>query len=97
MKNTIKIITYFSLIFTCCKDKEDCPPNKEEPYLTNIYEFQLVDVGNGKGFCGPIIEAKDSGISNIINYKAVNLPADISFSLDAKYIGVFEVLPERVG
>jgi len=94
MRTSIIIIAYFCLILNCCKDKEDCTPQKEQPYLRVIYEFQLVDVGSGNGFCGPIIETKDSGISNTISYKAVNLPSGISFSLDDKYKGVFEVLPE---
>jgi hypothetical protein len=93
MKNKI-LLLFLSLTLSCCKDKNSCSPKTEKSYLVKIYNFQVVDAGSGIGFCGPLIESKDSGDINISIYKAVNLPKDISFSSDAKYKGVFEVLPE---
>lgn len=84
--------------FSCKKDKDDdCSKEpKAEAYLTDVFEFQLKDLGSQVGFCGPVIVATlDSAKSTLTYFKAIDLPPGISFSLNTYYKGKFKVHPEQ--
>jgi hypothetical protein len=101
MKNKLLGIAFFSLIvfcFSCKKDKDDdcSKEQKAEAYITDVFEFYVMDGGSGDGFCGPVIVAKlDSTSNNTLYFKAIDLPPGISFSLNTYYRGKFKVHPEQ--
>jgi hypothetical protein len=95
---TIIFITTVIFINSCKKDKTDCPtPITPTEYETDIYEFQLVDMGvQTKGYCGPIIRAYlDSTKNSMLYFKGIDLHSGISYSLNKFYKGRFKVLPEK--
>ena len=101
MKNKLLGIAFFSLIvfcFSCKKDKEnDCTNEpKAEAYITDVFEFYVMDGGSGDGFCGPVIVAKLDSTSITNSYfKAIDLPQRISIGLFKFYKGKFRVHPEQ--
>ena len=84
--------------YSCKKDKDDdcSKEQKAEAYITDVFEFYVMDGGSGDGFCGPVIVAKlDSTSNNTLYFKAIDLPPGISFSLNTYYRGKFKVHPEQ--
>lgn len=101
----MKMLVIYMLLLTaivslkaCKKDKSDCSTPASTPaYEAAIYEFQLVDKGDQtKGYCGPVIRAfLDSSKRTMVYFKAIDLPAGISFNANIFYKGQFRVLPEK--
>jgi hypothetical protein len=94
----IVLLSLSVICFSCKKDKDDDCSNepKAEAYLTDVFEFYVMDGGSGDGFCGPFIVATlDSAKSTLTYFKAIDLPLGISFSLNTYYKGKFKVHPEQ--
>ncbi len=94
----IVLLSLSVICFSCKKDKDDdcSKAPKAEAYLTDVFEFQLKDLGSQVGFCGPVIVATlDSAKSTLTYFKAIDLPPGISFSLNTYYKGKFKVHPEQ--
>ncbi len=77
--------------------KEECPKivKPVSPYEQEIYEFQVVDMGQiEKGYCGSVIIAHlDSLSTTLIKFKAIDLPEAIIAKPSVYYKGFFRIYP----